>query len=433
MSKTEDQSGLVVMNRGIIKKWLAPLLIILLIGSVTTWFVVLDKQAHAAANYNPELLGIGEPLMSRHVWDIPPLDLQPAFDKLGSLNFTRLRETTWMKLLLINETTVDPDRQRILDWVVSNMTAINVTVMGMAQDFPSWMTKINTDDSQVVPYRNVTIGSDYMGFLHRYNESWKTLAASFPKITMWEIGNEYNADPFLHPQGFDISNSSSPRFNDTMKADITADLLYYGSSGVHTGNPNATTVLGGLSPGSGLSEIADFLELIYQRIESKQWPHPSNNTGDYFQIACWHPYLWTAEPNYTNWVKPNQDIYDVINKTYNDTNKRVIFSEFGYNDNGTESGRENVAIYLNKTFELAQEHFPWLDTIYWFRLVEPEPSTINASWNPSGFGLFYLNWTAKPAALVLPEFPSLIFLPLFFVTTLVVVIAYKRRSAQSLS
>jgi hypothetical protein len=120
--------------------------------------------------------------------------------------------------------------------------------------------------------------------------------------------------------------------------------------------------------------------------------------------------------------------------SHGDGGKRVVFSEFGYNDNGTESGRDNVAIYLNKAFELAQEYFPWLDTIYWFRLVEPDPSTTSPE-NPPGFGLINLNWTWKPVAqtyknLIIPEYPSVVVLPLIIAiiaSTLVAALVYRRR------
>jgi len=404
-------------------------MLLVFLGSATVCFSASETRTRAAKNDTPELFGVGEPLMSRSIWENGTFSLQSAFSKIEYLNVTRLRETTWMSLLLVNETSLNVTGKEALDSVISNMTAINVTVMGMSQDFPNWMRGIVDNDSQVVPYRNVTIGSDYMKFLQRYNESWQTLASSFPNITMWEIGNEYNVDPFLHPQGYNRT-TNSPSFTIMEKAEIATDLLYYGSSGVHLGNPNATTVLGGLSPGLGLGEIADFLEKIYDNIESGLWP--SSDSNDYFQIACWHPYLWIEEPSSVNWVNPNQAIYEVMN-SHGDGDKRVVFSEFGYNDNGTESGRANVAIYLNETFEIAQ-NFPWLDTIYWFRLVEPNPNTTSKE-NPSGFGLFDLNWAPKPAAIryqsVTPEFPLFLILPLFMVAALVAVIIRRRRGAQS--
>jgi hypothetical protein len=366
--------------------------------------------------------------MSRSIWE--NFSLQHAFDALSSLGVKRLREMTWMSLLLVNETALNATGEKALDSVISNMTAINVTVMGMSQDFPNWMTRIYTTpyDSQVVPHRNVTSGSEYVRFLERYNESWETLARAFPSVTMWEIGNEYNADPFLHPQGYNRT-TGSPNFTNTEKAEITTDLLYYGSSGVHHGNPNATTVLGGLSPGSNLNEIADSLEKIYDNIDSGLWP--SSDSNDYFQIACWHPYLWTVEPNSTNWVNPNEAIYEVMN-SHGDGGKRVVFSEFGYNDN--DNSQEDVANYLDEAFQLAQRDFPWLDTIYWFRLVEPDPNTTSPE-NPPGFGLINLNWTWKPVAqtyknLIIPEYPSVVVLPLIIAIiaiTLVAALVYSRR------
>jgi hypothetical protein len=353
---------------------------------------MMQRLLRGSASFDPELFGVGEPLMSRSIWENGSFSLQSAFDAIKSLNATRLRETTWMSLLLVNDNTPNTTGEQALDSVISNMTAINVTVMGMSQDFPNWMTGIYTTpyDSQVVPYRNVTIGSAYMNFLQEYNESWQTLASSFPSITMWEIGNEYNADPFLHPQGYNRT-TGSPNFTDAEKAEITTDLLYYGSSGIHHGNPNASTVLGGLSPGSNLNEIADFLEKIYDNIHSGLWP--SSDSNDYFQIACWHPYLFTGEPNETNWVDPNKAIHDIM-VNHGDGNKQVVFSEFGYNDN--DNSCENVSRYLLETYQLARDNFsPWLKTIYWFRLVDPNPNTTSTE-NPSGFGLFDLNWRPKP-------------------------------------
>jgi hypothetical protein len=350
---------------------------------------IINFEGCASGDYNPEMFGVVEPLMSRNIWE--NFSLQPAFEALSSLGVRRLREMTWMTLLLVNQTTVNLTNAEILNFVISNMTSINITIMGFAQDFPNWMTGIFEGDSQTVPYRNITVGSDYMSFLERYKESWETIARAFPNITMWEIGNEFNADPFLHPQGYNRT-TGYPNFTETEKAEITTDLLYYGSLGIHLGNPNAKTVLGGLAPGSNLSEIADFLEKIYDNIESGKWP--STNTDDYFQIASWHPYLWTGQPNMTNWVDPNNAIRNVMVR-HGDENKKVVFSEFGYNDHN--NSREDIAGYLLDAFQLARDNFPWLETIYWFRLVEPDQETVSQE-NPEGFGLIDSNWTWKPVA-----------------------------------
>jgi hypothetical protein len=77
---------------------------------------------------------------------------------------------------------------------------------------------------------------------------------------------------------------------------------------------------------------------------------------------------------------------------------------------------------------LARENLPWLRTIYWHRLVEINQSSQN---NPKGFGLFYLNWTAKPTAeeygKVIPEFDPRAISLLFLGTTLATVVFYRRK------
>jgi len=79
---------------------------------------------------------------------------------------------------------------------------------------------------------------------------------------------------------------------------------------------------------------------------------------------------------------------------YGDGDKRVFFSEFGYSD--CNISQENISKYLLEAFKLAGA-FPWLETIYWFRLIEPEPTTTSEN-NPPGYGLIKLDWTWKPAA-----------------------------------
>jgi len=364
--------------------WLVLSIVLLVAGSIIAHFAIFKKQTYNVDEYNPELFGVGEPITLRHIFE--NLDIQQSVKALRLLGVTRLREWTWMGALLINQTALNQTFKETLDRVISEMAANNITVMGMAHDFPRWMTGID-DDPQAIPYRNMTKGSAYMKFLERYRESWKTLARAFPYITMWEIGNEFNTDMFLHPQDFPESN-----FSIQEKAEIMTDLLYYASLGIHEGNPNAKTVLGGLASTPNITGIADFLDLIYTNIKSGRWP--SRDPDDYFQIVCWHPYLPGEEPTESNWVTPQLKIHEVMER-YGDGDKPVVFSEFGYSDQRTS--HENISKYLLKAFQLAKRNFPWLKTIYWFRLVDPEPATVSAG-NPPGYGLIKLNWTWKPAA-----------------------------------
>jgi len=302
-----------------------------LLLEVSSHTSIFKKQTYNVDEYSPELFGVGEPITLRHIFE--NLDIQQSVKAVRLLGVKWLREWTWMGALLINETVLNQTFKETLDLVISEMAANNITVMGMAHDFPGWMTGID-DDPQAVPYRNITKGSAYVKFLERYRESWKTLARAFPDITLWEIGNEFNTDIFLHPPDFPDS-----KFSNQEKADITTDLLYYGSLGIHEGNPNAKTVLGGLAPSPSIDGIADFLERIYKNIKSGRWP--STDPNDYFQIACWHPYLSNDEPSESNWVTPQLRIHEVMTR-YGDGDKPVVFSEFGYSDQNIPC--ENVSM-----------------------------------------------------------------------------------------
>jgi len=369
------------------KLWIL-LVALLFLGSVAVSFTVL-KSPTGIASYSCEFFGIGEPITVRSV--LGELDVQQCLETVESLGVKRLREWVWMSAFLTGPKHLNQTFKETLDLVISEMSANNITIMGMSHDFPSWMTGIDSDP-QAVPQRNTSAESDYLKFLAIYRESWKTLAASFPEITMWEIGNEFNTDPFLHPSGYKADNPYSPRFSVQEKADIVTDFLYYGSLGVHEGNPNAKTVLGGLAPYPNIYRIADFLEVIYRNIESGRWP--STDTNDYYQVVCWHPYLSNERPTFQNWINPNNVIYGVM-RDHGDGNKSVVFSEFGYSSSRIPV--ELVSEYLLEAFQLALYNFPWLETIYWFRLIEPHPATVN-SINPVGYGLIETDWEWKIVA-----------------------------------
>ncbi len=370
------------------KKLLVLLVALLCLGSLVASFIV-RKNTTDIASYSCEFFGVGEPITLRSV--LEELDIQRCLETVKSLGVKRLREWVWMSAFLTGPSSLDQTFKETLDLVISEMSASNISIMGMSHDFPSWMTGI-INDLQAVPQRNMSAESDYMRFLVIYRESWKTLTASFPDITMWEIGNEFNTDPFLHPQGYKADNPFSPRFSPQEKVDITTDLLYYGSLGIHEGNPNAKTVLGGLAPYPNIYGVANFLEMIYKNIESGRWP--STDSNDFFEVVCWHPYLANEQPTISNWVNPNKAVYEVM-RVYGDWNKLVVFSEIGYSDIFVSG--EVLSEYLLDTFQLARDNFPWLVTIYWFRLIEPYVATIS-SINPAGYGLIWMNWEWKIVA-----------------------------------
>ena len=175
--------------------------------------------------------------------------------------------------------------------------------------------------------------------------------------------------------------------------------------------PNITT------GGNRIYAIKDFLVSIYTSIESGDWS--STNSSDFFQVACWHPYLNAQKPTFFNWVESNTAVHNVM---------------VNHGD-----GDKPVAKYLDTSFHLAWENFrPWLKTIYWFRLIDPDPDfDRDLPCYKYGFGLVKTpveNYTEKLAANayreahkeVVQEVPSALILLLAVFIALVVILAKKK-------
>jgi len=372
------------------------LFLVLLLSSLSTIFIA-GVILGCEFRYDPDLFGMHEALTSRHLSN-ESLSISRAFEILHSLGVRKLRESIW-RWYMRNSTSIESEKRCAVQQLVGNANLFGIEIMGYVQDFPSWMTGIEKDQ-QIVPHRNVTEGSEYRRFLELYEESWETLAREFREIKVWEIGNEYNLRKFLHPPEYNKTDSRT-WFPYQERVDIVTDLLYYGSRGVHSdsGNPDATTVMCGLGPAAnGIRDIENFLDSIYENIESGRWP--STNSDDFFQVACWHPYTSNEKPNKENWVDPNKAVYEVM-KNHGDGDKRVVFSEMGFSDQCTGLSREQVAEYLLESFRLAKDNFPWLDTIYWFRLTDRDPEYANLDCSEYGYGIVETpreNWLWKPAA-----------------------------------
>jgi len=372
------------------------LFLVLLQSSLSVIFIA-SVIMEVESRYDPDLFGMHEAITYRHLSD-EKLNISRAFEVLQSLGVRKIRVSIWRWYMRNSTTFKNETIKNAVKYVIRNASLFGVEIMGYVQDFPSWMTGI-AKDQQTVPHRNMTEGSKYRRFLELYEESWETLAREFEEIKVWEIGNEYNLRRFLHPPEYNETDSKT-WFPYQERVNITTDLLYYGSRGIHTGNRNATTVMCGLGPAAnGIRDIENFLNSIYENIESGEWP--SMNPNDFFQVACWHPYTFNEKPTKHNWVNPNKAVYEVMKK-HGDGNKKVVFSEMGFSDNCTGLFKEEVAEYLSETFRLAKDNFPWLRTIYWFRLTDRDPEyDPNLDCSEYGYGVVETpreNWTWKPAA-----------------------------------
>lgn len=333
--------------------------------------------------------GMGEPLIQREgdtgVMAAEYLNLVKA------VGCTAYR--SWMHLTDILADPVTPNakaveaHKRLLDRAVE----LDLEVTGMSHE---WFLPegCRQRKGHAMPKRDLTEGSLYMQALEMLEQSWCTQAKLFPQVGNWEIGNEWNLNAFLHPDGFLDGDMTEP-FTADEKMDIAIDLMYFSAKGVRRGNPDAkvtcfspalsTPWLGGdlpeyLPPMYG---IAWMLDKMYSRIKSgKFW---SDQTDDYFDMLSWHPYQMSVdqskvgmdlfldifEPDHL-WKDYNDAAYRVMCK-YGDGHKQVILTEAGFTDCGDEKEESKRAEYTRRLLEIAAE-LPYVRTVYNFRLLNEE-------------------------------------------------------------
>jgi len=357
------------------------------------------------------LYGIGEPLIWNHEFDAEYQNLtkygsyvDEYFKYAAAAGVALHREWTSIHHVLNPDKMIAKKYQGRLNRILKSAKAHNIGVIGFSAGFPEWMTGLKNQPENSIPVRSEDEGSPYQKMLKVWKSKWKQLAALYKgRIDYWEIGNEYNHDPFIR-----YAESYIPTEE---KAKIFLDLLYFGREGILEANPSAKIIMGGLAPArtivgqedkgtqpSDLTSIRDFLEIMYLEIESGEYPCgeiKSTTVDHYFDFACWHPYIIPQPPTIDSFVKPNQMIFDVIEK--HDPGRLVVFSEFGYTDTTTGLAPETIAAFLVNSFELARNNLSdKLVTMFWFRMLNGKPSGIlNAA--EEGFGIRETIAQAKPA------------------------------------
>ena len=241
--------------------------------------------------------------------------------------------------------------------------------------------------SLTVPSREEECYADWCALLR---EQWKTLAAAFPEITYWEMGNETNSYAYLSPV--------SGRFTLQEQAAINTDLMYYASQGIREGNPDAITVTPGWTSLGTMTQHADsltdvgysipvFLEQIYQNIASGEFPYgetKSTEIEDYFQCIAYHPYEYH---DWSGWQAGNERVFDVIEK-YDAVRRKILFTEMGWPDYGDE---EEMALHETRIRELYEisAAMPQVETVCYFRLYDCEYASQWGSLAERSFGVFF--------------------------------------------
>ena len=329
--------------------------------------------------------GVGEPLIQRQ--RDQGIDATAYLDLVKGLGCNAYR--SWMHLteLLIDPTTpnaAEVERHRRL---LDRASELDIEVTAMSHE---WFLPEGCKQRRghAMPRRDLTPGSLYMQTLQMLETSWYTMVSLFPQVSIWEVGNEWNLNAFLHPDGFLDSDMSAP-FTADEKMDIAVDMMYFAARGVRRGNPNAkvasfspalsTPGLGGDMPEylPVMYGVAWTLDKVYSRIKSgKFW---STDTDDYFDLVAWHPYVFTNrdvsdadlfldvdEPDQL-WKSYNDAAYKVMKK-YGDGHKQVLLTESGFTDCGNPDWERRYAGYNKKMLEIARE-LPYVRTLHNFRLL----------------------------------------------------------------
>ncbi len=335
---------------------------------------------------NERFYGVGEPLIQRQ--RDQGIDAAAYLDLVTGLGCRALR--SWMHLteLLRDPVTPDPEQVELHRRLLDRARELDIEVTAMSHE---WFLPAGCKQrsGHAMPPRDLTPGSLYMQALEMLEQSWYTMVSLFPQVDIWEVGNEWNLNAFLHPDGFLDSDMSHP-FTADEKADIAVDMMYYSARGIRRANPKAkvasfspalsTPGLGGDMPDflPVMYGVAWTLDKIYSRIKSGNfW---STDPDDYFDLVAWHPYVFTnrevasdadlflnvQEPDEL-WRSFNDAAYKVMKK-YGDGHKQVLLTETGFTDCGDKELEQRYAGYNQKLLSIAAE-LPYVRTLHNFRLL----------------------------------------------------------------
>lgn len=315
--------------------------------------------------------------------DDPGWNVAAETELMYALGVGSVRNWMHFSMLLENKTKINEAACERMHAVLAEQKKYGMTVIGMNH------TNFNEGTSlSGKPKRDVSEDSGYISWLNDYYLSWRTLAAEFPEVEYWEIDNEINNPDFMT----DIYGNRVYTMREM--AQISADMLYYASRAVREVNPAAKTVMGGITEPQGLGhgENVEFLEELYGCIGSGEYgymyglePRESASTDpdDYFDVVCWHPYVW-VEFDAEQFVAANDAIYAVVRK-HEGKDKEVVFTEVGFNN--ARCTEEQAAAYLEEMFTAIAARMPYVSMVTYFKLFDV--AKITWTGRISRYGLFY--------------------------------------------
>lgn len=285
---------------------------------------------------------------------------------------------TWMHFsyLLEDPYTIKEDAAELMHEYINEAIEMGFQIIGM--NHYSYHDEGYFSIGKVKRVHEEDPNSKYSKWLQNYKDSWNTLVTEFPQVTYWEIDNEINNPDFMYIDG---EKETVMTFDEMVP--IAADMLYFGSLGIHEANSDANTIIGGLvdthSIGKGTSYngvhigyMTGFLEKLYDAIDSGE--HYSLHYDDFFQIAAWHPYhyVWATDEQ---WVNENNKVYEVITRREG-KDKKVFLSEFGWQDKNT-SGMTGE--WIKGLFDNIKTNMPYVESIHYHLMFD---------YSGNGYGLY---------------------------------------------
>lgn len=219
-----------------------------------------------------------------------------------------------------------------------------------------------------MPQRDTTEGSLYLEALDNFYAKSKWLAEEFPEVEYWEVGNEWNHNPFLHPIGWAEDGTGTPAFTMYEKALISAELMYAATKGLRDGGSDGLVIAPAMAPVDGMDGVSmsDWLEYVYEVIETGATVSGSTNPRDFFEALSWHPYLGSVAPD-MEWVENNNRLYQVA-VDHGDAGIKVFLTECGYNDGGNNRADATQAEWMVKAYELVRRYMPYVESMHYYRL-----------------------------------------------------------------
>ncbi len=309
-------------------------------------------------------------------------DMDKDVQLLKNMGVTSVRMWIHATDFLKNPTTVNESKCASMHTLLKKFIDANIDVVGMSH------TNFNGGTATSgKPARDITANSVYVKWLENYRLSFKTLATEFSEVKLWEMDNEVNNTDFMK------NTLGESVYTQKEMAAIATDIFYYASLGIHEGNPNAKSVMGGLvgaMNGSG----ANFLQLLYDNIASGNFGYrygvenqssASKDPDDYFEIACWHPYV-SGTFRKSVFKKFNDEMYAVVLQNEG-KHKPVIFSEVGFSNSNVN---ETIAAkYTEEMFEVCANEMPYVTHLLYYKFLDYADPERYWTHTISRYGLFY--------------------------------------------